>query len=381
MKAYVYTDTSLERYAGRFVWLSINTEDAKNAAFLRQYPIPALPTLLVLDPKRDAVTLRYVGGATVPQLRKLLDESEKTYQAEAKSSADRALAQGEKLASAGKQKEAAAAYEKAISASPRSWPSFGRTSESLIFAYSMANDQERCATRALALYARVKGTASAANVASTGLSCAASLDAKHAKRVELLNKLEKATRETFDNPKIDMSADDRSGLYMSLIEAADASGDDEQVVRLKTEWSSFLDDVAARATTPEQRTVYDSHRLTAYLELNTPEKAVTMLEQSERDFPDDYNPPARLVYAYKALKEYDKAIAASDRALVKVYGPRKIAVYSLRADVYVAMGDTKAAKETLEQAIAYAKSLPEGQRSEARIAGLEKRLASMQSGS
>ena len=36
MKAYVYTDKSLERYAGRFVWLSINTEDAKNAAFLKQ---------------------------------------------------------------------------------------------------------------------------------------------------------------------------------------------------------------------------------------------------------------------------------------------------------------------------------------------------------
>ena len=379
MKAYVYSDASLERYAGRFVWLSINTEDAKNAAFLKQYPIPALPTLLVLDAKRDSVTSRYVGGATVPQLKKLLDESEKLYQSKAKSAADVALAQGEKLAAAGKQKEAAEAYEKAISAAPRSWSSFGRTSESLIFAYSMANDSERCATRALALYPRVKGTASAPNVSSTGLSCAASLDARHAKRAELLSKLEKATRETFDDKKVAMSDDDRSGLYLSLIEAADASGDDDEVVRLKSEWSAFLEDAAARAKTPEQRAVYDSHRLTAYLELNTPEKAVTMLEQSERDFPNDYNPPARLAYAYKALKQYDKAIAASDRALAKVYGPRKIAVYSVRADIYVAMGDNASAKKTLEEAIAYAKALPEGQRSEARIAGLEKRVASMQS--
>lgn len=381
MRAYVYTDASLERYAGRFVWLSINTEDAKNAAFLKQYPIPALPTLLVLDAKRDSVTSRYVGGATVPQLRKLLDESEKLYQNDAKSAADKALAQGEKLAAAGKQKEAAVAYEKAVSSAPRSWPSFGRTTESLIFAYSMSGDDERCATRALTLYARVKGTSSAPNVASTGLSCAASLDAKHEKRAELLNKLEKATQETFDNAKIAMSDDDRSGLYMSLIDAADASGDDEQVVRLKGEWSAFLEGAAARAKTPEQRAVYDSHRLTAYLELGTPEKAVVMLEQSERDFPDDYNPPARLAYAYKALEQYDKAIAASDRALAKVYGPRKIAVYSVRTDIYVAMGDSESAKKTLEEAIAYAKSLPEGQRSEGRIAGLEKRLASMQSGS
>ena len=55
MKANVYSDKSLERYAGRFVWLSINTEAAETAEFLKRYPIPALPTLLVLDPKRDEV--------------------------------------------------------------------------------------------------------------------------------------------------------------------------------------------------------------------------------------------------------------------------------------------------------------------------------------
>jgi tetratricopeptide (TPR) repeat protein len=378
MKAYVYTDASLERYAGRFVWLSINTEDAKNAAFLKQYPIPVLPTLLVLDAKRDTVALRYVGGATAPQLTKLLVEAEKVYQSRAVSAADTLLASAERLASAGKQKEAAGKYDEAIAAAPKSWKSFGRASESLTFAYSMSGDHERCATRALALYPRVKGTASAPNVASTGLSCAASLDKEHPKRVELLQKLEKATQETFDDRKIVLSDDDRSGLYMALIEAADATGDDEGLVRLKHEWSSFLEEAAARAKTPEQRTVYDSHRLTAYLELGTPEKAIPMLEQSERDFPDDYNPPSRLVWAYKALEQYEQALAASDRALARVYGPRKIAVLSLRADVYVDMGDPKAAKETLAQAIEFAKSLPEGQRSEGRIASLEKRLASMQ---
>ena len=378
MKAYVYTDASLERFAGRFVWLSINTEDAKNAAFLEQYPIPALPTLLVLDPKRDTVALRYVGGATAAQLTKLLGEAEKIYHDRSRSSADMQLARADRLASAGKQKEAAAAYEKAIAAAPRSWKSVGRASESMLFAYSMAREPERCATRALALYPRVKGTASAPNVASTGLSCAASLDKNHAKRAELLNKLDKATRETFDNRRIVISDDDRSGLYLALIEGADAMGDDEEVVRLKHEWSSFLEDAAARAKTPEQRTVYDSHRLSAYLELGTPEKAIPMLEQSERDFPEDYNPPSRLALAYKAMKEYDKALAASDRALARVYGPRKITVYSARADIYKAMGDPKAAKETLVQAIDFAKSLPEGQRSASRIAWLEQRLASMQ---
>src|SRR5829696_1101133 len=116
MRAYVYTDKSLERYAGRFVWLSVNTEDAKNAPFLKRYPIPALPTLLVLDARRDNVALRYVGGATVPQLKKMLDEVESSYRARSASTADRLLAKADNLASDGNHVEAAKAYDIAIAA-------------------------------------------------------------------------------------------------------------------------------------------------------------------------------------------------------------------------------------------------------------------------
>jgi tetratricopeptide (TPR) repeat protein len=275
MKAYVYTDKSLERYAGRFVWLAINTEDAANAAFLKKYPIPALPTLLVLDAKHDQVTLRYVGGATVPQVTKLLDEAEQSYRARLRSAADAALVKGDRLAAAGKTAEAAKAFEEALAAAPKNWPRFGRTAESLIFALSSSNAV--CAARALELYPRVKGTVSAANVAATGLSCAASLDPRNEKQLE---QLEKATREVFDDRKIVLSDDDRSGLYLALIEAREVAGDDEGVVELQAEWSAFLDQAAARAKTPEQRTVYDSHRLSAYIALAMPEKAIPMLEQA-----------------------------------------------------------------------------------------------------
>jgi len=378
MKAYVYTDASLERYAGRFVWLSINTEDAKNAAFLKRYPIPVLPTLLVIDPRRDAVALRYVGGATVPQLKSLMAESEKKVRARAQSTADARLAKADRLASSGNQADAAKTYDEALAAAPKSWKSAGRASESLVLALALSDQDERCAVRAAELYPRLKGTTSGANVAAVGVSCAAALDKEHARRVELMQALEKATEEVFHDPKIVMSDDDRSSIYLALIEARDAAGDDLEVVRLKHEWSRFLDDAAARAKTPQQRTVYDSHRISAYLELGTPEKAVPMLEQSERDFPDDYNPPARLALAYKAMKNYDAALAASDRALARVSGPRTLAVLSVRTDIFVDKGDPKAAKETIQQAIDYARSLPEGQRSERRIASLEKRLASME---
>jgi tetratricopeptide (TPR) repeat protein len=378
MRAYVYTDKSLERYAGRFVWLSVDTEDAKNAAFLKRYPIPALPTMLMIDAGRDVVTMRYVGGATVPQLKKLLEESEKSSRARSTSIAATMLEKADQLASAGNHAAAAKEYDRALAAGAKSWRDFGRAAESLLFELSMNDENERCASRAMAIYPLVKGTSSAANVASTGLSCAASIEAKHAKRADWLAALEKATREAFDDPKIKLSGDDRSGLYMALIDARDAAGDDEGAAELKMQWAAFLEGAAAAATTAEQRAVYDSHRVSAYLDLGTPEKAIPMLEQSERDFPNDSNPPARLALAWKALKEYDKALAASDRAMAKIEGPRRLTVLGVRADIYTAKGDAKAARETIAVAVEYAKSLPEGQRSERRIASLEKKLASMQ---
>ncbi|MFL6248542.1 MAG: tetratricopeptide repeat protein [Thermoanaerobaculia bacterium] len=380
MKANVYTDKSLERYAGRFVWLSLNTEAPESAPFLKRYPIPALPTLLVLDAKADSVTLRYLGGANVAQIRTMLDDAEQKHRSRMTATADKLLIEADALAAEGKHAEAAKKYEAAISSAPGRWKRFGRTSESLLFSLSMAYENEQCATRALALYPKVKGTIASANVAATGLSCAIALDKENARRPMFMSALEKATREVFDNPRLTsaLSGDDRSGLYIALIEARDAAGDEEGTVALRSQWVAFLEEAAASAKTAEQRAVFDSHRVSAYVEVGTPEKALPMLERSERDFPDDYNPPARLAYIYKEMKEYDKALAASDRALAKVYGPRKLAVLSVRADIYTAKGDAKAARDTIAQAIEYAKTLPEGQRSDRRIAAMEKRLAGMQ---
>jgi tetratricopeptide (TPR) repeat protein len=99
-----------------------------------------------------------------------------------------------------------------------------------------------------------------------------------------------------------------------------------------------------------------------------------MLEASERDFPDDYNPPARLALAYRAMKKYDKALAASDRALRHAYGPRKLVILQARARIYADMGDPQAAKKTLEEALAWAEALPKEQVSERQIAALKKQV-------
>ena len=98
------------------------------------------------------------------------------------------------------------------------------------------------------------------------------------------------------------------------------------------------------------------------------EKAIPMLEASEKAFPEDYNPPARLALVYLWLKQYDTALAASDRALERVYGPRKLRVLAVRADIYKGMGNAAEARKTVEESLAYAEALPAGQRSETAIA-------------
>src|SRR5436190_6603734 len=344
MKAYVFTDKSLERYAGQFVWLAIDTENGKNGAFLTKYPINVLPTLLIIDPNKEAVSLKYAGGATVPQLRKLLDDGRRVFEG-AHSPADEAIARADRLANEGKHAEAAKAYQEAIAAAPKSWPRLGRAAESLVFSLSFARNRSRCVEEALVLYPRVKGTYSAANVAAVGLGCATELKQDDPRRAEAIASLERATRETLDDQSIPLSGDDKSGLYESLISARDTLKDDAGAQRLREEWAAFLEGEAAKAKTPEQRAVYDSHRLSAYLALKTPQKAIPMLEQSERDFPKDYNPPSRLSLAYKAMGKYDDALAATGRALARAYGPRKIGIYRNRSDLFALKGDKESAKK------------------------------------
>ena len=372
MRAFVFTDKALERYSGRFVWLAIDTENSTNTAFLKKYPISVWPTLLIVDPKKEEVALRYAGGATVPQLQKLLADGTRAIQGP-KNKADEALARADKLANEGKHAEAAKADEEAVAAAPKNWSRLGRAAESLTFELMQAKQPEQCAARALDLYPRVKGTYAALNVASNGLSCASEKPENRA----TFDTLEKATRETLDNPKIPLSADDKSGLYETLTDARLAVKDEAGAQKIREERAAFLEGEAKKAKTAEQRAVFDSHRLSVYIDLKQPERAIPMLEQSERDLPNDYNPPARLGVVYRTMGKYDEALAAYDRALEKAYGPRKIGILRGKSDTYALKGDKEAAKRTLEEAIRYAESLPEGQRSDATIASLKKKLETL----
>ncbi|MCW5836052.1 MAG: thiol reductase thioredoxin, partial [Labilithrix sp.] len=171
--------------------------------------------------------------------------------------------------------------------------------------------------------------------------------------------------------------DDRSALYEEAFTTKSERGDRAGARELAREWSAFLEGEAARAKTDEARSSLDPLRLGAFLALGEPARAIPMLERSERDFPEDHNPPARLGRVYLEMKRLDDADRAADRALARVYGPRVMRVFALKADIAKARGDRAAEARALEQALARSERavLTEGQK--AVREGLAKRLAAL----
>ena len=337
MRATVFTDAALTKQAGRFVWLSIDTEDGKNAAFLDRYPWQAVPTFEVLDAKTEKVAYIRIGAIDGAELLRRFDEAETAF----------------------RRTDAVAA---ALPSSP----------DAAVLALSLAGQDDECAQRALTLLPDLQPGSAKANVASTGLDCALSAPEDAPWRAAALVTLEAAVREAL---KYDgLLDDDRSGLYGTLVDARDrqrddAGGKDEAVL-----WLDWLNAQAMSAPSVEARAALDGYRVSAAQRAGAPERVLVAIQASERDLPKDYNPPARLAIVLRELGRYDEALAASDRALAKVYGPRTITLWEARATIFEKKGDPEGAKGALKQAIAFASALPPSDRIKRTIARLEKRL-------
>ncbi len=382
MQANVFPDASFGVDAGRFVWLSVNTERAATAGFQQRFPFPAWPTFFILDPRDEHVSLRWIGGMSIEQTHAFLDEGRAAHARTPASltALDRALQVADSLYTAGQDAASAVAYEAVLSQAPDGWAPYRRTLESALFAYSSADSAE--ATLRLVQHGmpRVMGTASEPNLAASALGAALQLPKDHPRRAPWIAQYEAQTKALAMHPPAGASGDDIAGMYSTLVDARDDAGDSLGVHAAMVEWAAFMEAAIKAAPTPEARTVFDGNLVEVFHALGTPEKAVPYLEANQRDMPTDYNPPLRLAAAYLYMKQYDKALAANDRAMAMVYGPRKLRAYTVRADIQVAMGHKDEAIRTLTEAVAFAEALPEGQRRVRQIESLKKRIADMQSG-
>ncbi len=370
MRATVFTDQALTKHAGRFAWLSIDVEDPKNAAFLQKFPWEAVPTFRVIDPGTEKPVYEWLGTADVAQLERRFEEA----LAAVRGPAGTALARAERLATEGRRAEAVAAYAQVLAETPLDAPERVRVAEALVLQLSMTDDAQRCATVAADEAPRLPRGPAFSNVVATGLACAAGSSKDAAWRPGLLAKLEPLGREALDAPGV--LADDRGAVYDGLVAARSALGDEAGARELALRWQAFLDDEARRAPTPEARASLDSWRVRAAIAAGDPARAIPALEASERDLPGDDNPPARLAYVYRTLGRHDEALAAIERALPRAYGTRKLGVYDSKATILEAKGDKEGVRRTVDEALAYAKTLPEGERVARMVQRLEKRRPS-----
>lgn len=375
MRASVFTDRALTRHAGRFVWLSIDSENESNASFGAAYAWEALPTFQVIDPRNGRVVYRWLGAVDVRQLEQRFAEAERAMAAASGTDADAAYTRAVRLDAEGKRDEAIRAFEEALGAADDDWPPRGRAAESLVFALSQADAVEPCARRAAELVPTLPRTVSRANVAATGLGCALGADPSAAWRAASIAGLEASVREAlgFDG----LLSDDRAGLLAALLDVREALNDDAGIQVAARALLDFLEADAKRAPTAEARAALDGFRVSAALAAKDPGRVLAPLEASERELPHDYNPPARLSIVLRELGRFDEALAASDRALAKAYGPRKLALYDARATLLERKGDRAGARAALEAGLAFGRTIPEAQRPKGTLARIERRLVSM----
>lgn len=374
MRSTVLREPSLAKHAGRFVWLEVNTERASASAFLQKHPVEAWPSFLVIEPSTETVAFRWLGSATVEQLERLLDDAERALSSGVGEGAQASLVRADRANAAGRHGEAALAYREALFLSAPDWDKRSRAAESLLFSLSSADRYEECASAAAELAPTLTRGPSFANAVAIGLSCA--LDAPSSdKRTAAVAALEPLAKEALTLPGL--LDDDRSGVFGLLVDLRKNVADEPGAIAWAIKWLSFLEEAAERADDPVARAAFDSHRVSAAISANTPGRALAPLLASQRALPEDYNAPARLAIIYRELGRQDEALAAAERALAKVSGPRRIRVLETKASIQKAKGSAAQAKQTLEEAILFARGLPEGQRSEKAIGRLQAQLVKL----
>jgi thiol-disulfide isomerase/thioredoxin len=369
MRANVLGDPMLAPLASELVWLSIDTEKEQNGAFVARFQNEVWPTLWVIDAERDAAVLKWGGTATAPELVELLRA---VMTGGTDSAATTAFVRASHAAARGETAEAEAGYREALGAASASHPHRARAVEALVGLLAARDAYAECAETAAHDGTTLPPGTSRATVLAEGLSCA-----RDAARPDLAAPLALAAEAAAEDPDPRTLPDDRQALYEELFETKKAAGDAAGARAVAERWVSYLEGEAKRAATKQARAALDPDRVSAYFALGTPDRAIPMLEQSERDFPEDYNPPARLAMVYLHAKDLDRAQAAIDRAVARVYGPRAMNVFSNAADVAHARGDRAAERRALEQALARTEHAVLTPVQKKRRGRLEKRLAEL----
>jgi tetratricopeptide (TPR) repeat protein len=347
------TDTSLARYAGRFVWLTLDFDSADNAVFLAQHEVTNTPSFFILDPADERVTATQLGAMALPEVVQFLERGERGVLAKAQSPADAALARGDELLASNQHAEAAAVYHEAIRLGGKTWRERARAVGSFTWALMSSKQWQPCAETAEAEGPDLPRNAMFGRVVVAGMWCVNS--GEPAPWAEAAAKiLEPLAAEAAALPAT--VRDHRFQLYQNLMYLGNAHGDKAIVVKWGNLWLKELD--GTKPANDDERSALDIARADAASILGDPSRVLPALTASERAMPNNYNASLRLAQMEIDAKRYDEAIAACDRGLKHVTGPLGQAwLLQTKADALLKKGDPAEAYRVLEEALRAAQTI------------------------
>ncbi len=322
MRAFVFTDKALGRQAGRFVWLSINTEKKENAPVLGKYPVRVWPSFYVIDPATEKIVLRWVGGATVPQMVRVLDDGEKAARGKAAEAARAALADADRLYADG-----------ALPRGRRRVPQGARDPEAgrLVLpagrrvAPLRALDDRRArdlrgdgARRVPALQGDAvrrerRGLRPRLRALAERRRCREGGPRRGPRRGRT-----RGRRRTEDGTRGGRRVRPCSS---SLADEREAAKDDAGRKKILESWAAYLEGQAAKAKTPAERAVFDAHLTGVCLALGQPERVVPALLAVREGLPGRLQPAA----APRARVRGDEEVRRGARGVRPRDGARRTA--------------------------------------------------------
>ena len=370
MQKFVLTDAKLPGASARFVFLALDTDLAKNAAFLRRFPTAGWPTFYVLspagpgEPAVPAVRGRWLGAASPGQMARFLADAEHGGgpTEDTKGAPSALLAVAGALAAEGRYADAATKYGEALERAPSDWPRAADVRVARASALKRSNNAGACVDMAFdPSFTELRSPISASDHAATVLDCADMLPPSDARRRRARERAEAQLTALCENGAAELTPDDRGDACGNLILARDALGD-KKGARRAAETRLLLLEAAAQGMPDEVALIYDSARADTLVLLGRGEDALALLTARERALPDNYNPPHYIARVAKQLARWDLGLDAAARALALAYGPRKATLYTVRVELLLGAGRRSDAKAVLNEQLAALAALPEGQR-------------------
>ncbi|MCK6548350.1 thioredoxin family protein [Myxococcota bacterium] len=367
MKNFALKEATLAKVAPKHTWLMLDFDRPENGTFFAKYPIAAIPTFLVIDPKTETVVARWLGSGTATQLAKFFDGADEK-------SRD-PLVLGHRALAKEDFEGAKKIFEKALK--DRKLERAAKTKLLIGWIEALWKlDPKACATKGKPYLTETDDTAPGVDFAAMVAGCAEELP--EAEKKEVMTAVRDRLAPLVDGPAPDLAVDDRSGVLSTLTDAYEALGDTASAEKVVAARVKLLEDAAAAAKTQAERSTFDAHRLEVYLRTKSYDAAEAMLKASEANQPKDFNHPWRLAVLYlKRGERTADGLAAIDRALANGYGARKLRLFSTKVDLLVQKKAYADARRTIAEAKQEIEKLPKNQVRPSWVKELDSKLANI----